>query len=82
MATHERTLDVTISWNDENETFSLLLREVQSGIHSYMYNIPYSPDEHPEFNESIGNEIYTWLDIWKDAEEKGKGEKEEEAEAQ
>ena len=28
--------------------------------------IPYSPDEHPEFNEWIGNEIYSWISLMAD----------------
>ena len=28
-----------------------------------LYN-EYSPDEHPEFNERLGNEIYSFVESW------------------
>ena len=31
--------------------------------------IPYSPDEHPEFNEQVGNELYSWLEMLMDEQE-------------
>lgn len=30
-----------------------------------------SPDEHPEFNDKIGNEIYSWLKLWADDNKEG-----------
>ena len=30
------------------------------------YQFPYSPDEHPEFDERFGQEIYSWISLWMD----------------
>lgn len=26
----------------------------------------YSPNEHPQFDEAIGTEIYSWISLWMD----------------
>lgn len=35
--------------------------------------LPYSPDEHPEFDTAIGEEIYSWISLWADQKEEEDG---------
>lgn len=39
--------------------------EPESGEIAYV-NAPYSPDEHPKFDEKLCMEIYSWLSMWMD----------------
>lgn len=39
--------------------------EPESGGYCKIHNV-FSPDEHPEFNDQIGNEIYSWLTLMAD----------------
>lgn len=39
--------------------------EPESGEIAHI-NAPYSPDEHPEFDEQLCREIYSWLSLWMD----------------
>ena len=55
----ERTLEITISVTNADE-FNIAIREHGTGDHTSQ-DFPFSPDEHPELNEWIGNEIYGWL---------------------
>lgn len=64
----QRTLELTVRLNEED--FEIDVYEPESGGCKQM-QFPFSPDEHPEFNEQIGTEIYSWLSLWydqKDAE--------------
>lgn len=63
MARLERTLELTITLDEENVTLDVY--EPESGECTSL-NAPLSFDEHPEFNEAIGNEIYSWLSLWSD----------------
>ena len=58
-----RTLTITIGTNLERNTFDVHVSECESGCNMEYTGIPFSPDEHPEFNETIGNEIYSWVTI-------------------
>lgn len=60
----QRLLEITIRVNDDD--FEVDVYEPESGEVA-QYQHPYSPEEHPEFNEAIGNEIYSWIGLWKDA---------------
>ena len=62
----ERSLDVSICLYDRDFIVSIL--DPESGI-SKEAMFGYSFDEHPEFNEVIGDEIYSWISLWKDAME-------------
>lgn len=62
----ERTLELTIKMDEDG--VSVDVYEPESGECSTI-EAPLSFDEHPEFDSAIGNEIYSWLSIWKDAEE-------------
>ena len=57
----EKTLQLTLRLN-ENGWFDVDIYELESGS-SFQLNHPYCPDEHPEFNEDIGDEVYSWLGI-------------------
>ena len=65
----ERTLTVTITTDKETNTFDVDVLEGESGIVERIRNVPFSPDEHPEFNELIGNEIYSWVSLMMDEED-------------
>lgn len=60
----ERTLELTITLDEENVSCDVY--EPESGECTTLKE-PLSFDEHPEFNEAIGNEIYSWLSLWSDA---------------
>lgn len=62
----ERQLDLTIRLNEDD--FEVDVYEPESGEVSQL-QFPYSFDEHTEFDYAIGNEIYSWLGMWKDAME-------------
>ena len=65
----DRTLTLKIVTNAKDNLFNLFVSDEQSGTATHMLNIPFSPDEHSEFNEEIGNEIYSWVQIMMDEEE-------------
>lgn len=54
-----KTLTVFLSMN--NDTITATFYEPDTGDTSRVI-VPYSPDEHPEFNERVGNELYWWVD--------------------
>ena len=56
-----RTLTITIDTNLERNTFDVHVSGDDRGWDIDFTGIPFSPDEHPEFNETIGNEIYAWV---------------------
>ena len=60
----ERHLDLTIRLDPDGDV-EVDVYEPESGECSQI-QYPFSPDEHPEFNESIGEEIYSWLKLWAD----------------
>lgn len=60
----ERTLELTITLDEENVSCDVY--EPESGECTTLKG-SLSFDEHPEFNEAIGNEIYSWLSLWSDA---------------
>ena len=60
----DKTLQLTLRLN-ENGWFDVDVYEPESGS-SLQLNHPYCPNEHPEFNEDIGDEIYSWLGIMVD----------------
>ena len=64
MEREQRRLELTIRLRDDGY-FDCDVYEPESGEISKIHH-PFSPDEHPEFNESIGEEIYSWLKLWAD----------------
>ena len=60
----QRTLCLTIRMNQDS--FEIDLYEPESGECNQMQH-PLSFDAHPEFDRAIGNEIYSWLELWSDA---------------
>ena len=59
----ERMLELTIRVNDDD--FEVDVYEPESGEVAQLQH-PYSPDEHHEFDKKIGDEIYSWISLWKD----------------
>ena len=57
----ERHLDLTIRIN--NGEFEVEVYEPESG-EIVQFQHPLSFDEHREFDEAIGQEIYSWLSLW------------------
>lgn len=62
----KKNLDLAITLRDEE--FSIDITEPESGEVISMTHY-YAFDEHPSFNEDIGNELYSWLSLWKDEQE-------------
>ena len=59
---YKRSLNVYIKPTKRNEEFILTIIDDESGC-SLQSTLPYLPDEHSEFNEVVGNEIYSWVEI-------------------
>lgn len=69
----QRVLELTIHLNDDD--FEVDIYEPETGECSQMHSqFPFSPDEHPEFDKSIGEEIYSWISLWVDQKEDNKDE--------
>lgn len=66
----ERRLDLTLRFDDEHVEIDIC--EPESGECSQI-DCPISVDEHPEFNERLGDEIYSWLSLWFDEMEEEDG---------
>jgi len=62
----QRTLELTIRINEDS--FEADVYEPESGEIVQMQH-PYSPDEHPEFDKAIGDEIYSWVSLWAEERE-------------
>lgn len=62
----QKTLELTIRY--DADYFEVDIYEPETGECSQM-NCALSFDEHPEFNQAIGNEIYSWLSLWMDADD-------------
>ncbi len=56
---NERILDITIAVLPDG-FFDVGIYDPASGDYVHK-DFPISPDEHPEFNEWVGNEIYDWV---------------------
>ncbi len=56
-----RVLELTIRLNGDD--FEVDVYEPESGEVAQIQR-PYSPDEHPEFDKAIGDEIYSWISLW------------------
>lgn len=78
----EKNLNLSIIALGKDD-ISIRIYEPESGEESFV-QCQYSPDEHPEFNENIGNELYSWLSLWlgeldeEDEQEKAAEDDEEE----
>jgi hypothetical protein len=62
-------LCIAIDTNLKDNTFDVYVSEGESGCQINFTDIPFSPEEHPEFNEKIGNEIYSWVCMGMEADE-------------
>lgn len=63
----EHKLDITITFSEDRTSFITTVLEPESGLYTE-FESPFSPDEHPAFNDDIGNEIYSWLTLWEETE--------------
>ena len=61
-----RTLTVTLYVEDGKAVAEFL--EGETGEDLFVV-VPYSPDEHPDFNEAVGRELYSWLIMLMDEQE-------------
>lgn len=59
-----KELNIFIRLSEHGEIITTV-SEPESGEQTTFYD-EFSPDEHPEFNEHLGNEIYSWLSLWSD----------------
>lgn len=59
----EHHLELTIRSDGTNVEIGVY--EPESGEFTQI-ETPFSPHEHSKFNEAIGNEIYSWISLWKD----------------
>lgn len=64
--TMERHLELTIRINETNVEVEIY--EPESGEFTQI-ETPFSPGEHSKFDQAIGNEIYSWISLWKNAED-------------
>jgi len=55
-----KTLTLTLSTTGQFDELTVNFIDGESGDTSRI-TVPYSPEEHPEFNERVGNEIYWWV---------------------
>lgn len=65
-----RVLELTIRLNGDD--FEVDVYEPESGEVAQIQH-PYSPDEHPEFNKAIGDEICSWISLWAEEGEERDG---------
>lgn len=63
--TRELSVQIMVTGYEEPEYFTATVYDAESGDLKTI-KAPYSPDEHPEFNEEIGNEIYSWIQLLAD----------------
>lgn len=56
----ERTIEISFRKLNGGE-FLVDSYDPSTGESTNLGLFMYSPDEHPEFNESVGNELYFWL---------------------
>ena len=61
----QRTLELTITINEAD--IEVGVYEPNSGEWTAFYAV-YSPDEHPDFDKALGDEIYSWITLWKEDE--------------
>ena len=61
----ERHLNLTIRLG--NGEIEVDVYEPESGEIIHLHH-PLSFDEHPDFDESIGKEIYSWVSLWSEEE--------------
>lgn len=59
----QKMLELTIRVDNDDE-FEVDVYEPETGEISQL-QFPFSPDEHPDFDKTIGDEIYNWLSMWK-----------------
>lgn len=60
----EKNLELTLQL-DKDGYIIVGVYEPESGRCCKIHNV-FSPDEHPEFNDQIGNKIYSWLTLMAD----------------
>lgn len=57
-----RSLFLTLRVTDDDD-LEVDIMEPQSGeVDRFLFS--YSPDEHPDFDQFIGDQLYDWLKLW------------------
>lgn len=62
----QKMLELTVRINKND--FEVDVYEPESGEVVQMQH-SFLPDEHPEFNKAIGDEIYSWISLWAEEHE-------------
>lgn len=62
----QRILDLTLRVGDER--IEVDVYDNESGEIKQI-DLPFSPDEHPEFDKQLGDEIYSWLSLMEEEDE-------------
>lgn len=57
----QRNLDLTIRVNRDD--FEVDVYEPESG-EVKQFQFSYQPGTHPEFNQALGEEVYSWINLW------------------
>ena len=58
-----KRLELTFHIMKDSVLTEVLEPESNTGM---CFHVPYSPDEHPEFDEQLCMEIYSWFSMWID----------------
>ena len=62
--TKNKDLKMSISFNVDAATFNMTISEPETGSITEIESFSYSPEKHKSFNETVGNNIYEWLNLW------------------
>lgn len=57
-----RTLELSLKVCDDDSLEVDIQEPISGTIDRLLFT--YSPDEHPEFDQFIGNQLYDWLKMW------------------
>lgn len=57
----DRTLSIALTTHAQDRTFDVIVTDTETGSCMSSVDVPFSPDEHPEFDKALGNEIYSWI---------------------
>lgn len=63
----KKTITLTVTLTIDGEYFDADVLEPESGCNTGIYDVPFNPREHSTFNEAIGNEVYSWVELAIDA---------------
>lgn len=67
---NKRTLSVDL-WIDDDGNAVAEFVDGETGCNARIV-VPFSPDEHPEFDNAVGSELHSWLTLMADQREEVK----------